>query len=302
MGEQNKPKPGGAPFNWRGLTSFIIALGFLVLAFSGVILYLTPQGRVANWTGWSLLGLGKEQWASLHTVSGLLFLVAAVVHLYFNWKVFLHYIRTRAGGFNLKREAVVAVAVTGVLLVGTVLEIPPFRYITVMNDGIKAYWESRSVRAPYAHAEASTLAEFAERTGNDVAALKERLAAAGLESPDDSATVSDLAARLRVSPGDLYRQLGVAADRPGGSGRRAGNGGNQGGGGSGRGGQTLEEVCAGHAIDPERALGLLLDKGITASPDDTLRSIAERGGITPQEVRAIIGAGSGGGGRNADRN
>lgn len=45
----------------RQLTSFIITFAFVVIAISGVILYIVPPGRVANWTNWQLLGLGKEQ-------------------------------------------------------------------------------------------------------------------------------------------------------------------------------------------------------------------------------------------------
>ena len=52
-------------FNMRGLTAFVLAASSAIVLTSGVILYVTPQGRVAHWTGWTLLGLGKEQWRAL---------------------------------------------------------------------------------------------------------------------------------------------------------------------------------------------------------------------------------------------
>jgi hypothetical protein len=47
-------------FQLRGFVSLLLTLFFLALSFSGVMLYLTPRGRVANWTGWSMLGLEKR--------------------------------------------------------------------------------------------------------------------------------------------------------------------------------------------------------------------------------------------------
>jgi hypothetical protein len=50
----------------KGLTSLAMACLFLIVSFSGIILYMTPQGRVANWTNWTLLGLGKHDWSAVH--------------------------------------------------------------------------------------------------------------------------------------------------------------------------------------------------------------------------------------------
>jgi len=49
-------------FNWRGFTSLLLAAGFLILAGSGLVLYASPRGRVANWTDWEVLGLTKHEW------------------------------------------------------------------------------------------------------------------------------------------------------------------------------------------------------------------------------------------------
>ena len=37
-------------FNWRGWTPFVAAISFMVDLLSGVILYISPPGRVAHWT------------------------------------------------------------------------------------------------------------------------------------------------------------------------------------------------------------------------------------------------------------
>ena len=188
---QNQDKP----FHWRGLTSFLVTLGFLLLAVTGVMLYLTPQGRVAHWTGWRLAGLDKEQWAAVHMLSGLLFLVAAGFHLYFNWAVFIHYIKTKAG-FNLKREMGVAVAVISILVAGTLWELPPFQYVVDANDRIKTYWDTHSIPAPYPHAEISTLEDFASRMEIPLDDLQSRLAGLGLSDTRASLTIQEASDQL----------------------------------------------------------------------------------------------------------
>ena len=35
-------------FQWRALTSVLMTLGFMLLAVSGTVLFLSPPGRVAN--------------------------------------------------------------------------------------------------------------------------------------------------------------------------------------------------------------------------------------------------------------
>jgi len=181
------------PFHWRGLTSLVVTLAFLVLATTGVILYVSPQGRVANWTGWNVWGLSKEEWAAAHTTAALLFLVASGFHIYFNWNTLVCYV-VRRRRLNLKREMIGAAAVVAAVFVGTVVGIPPLSGIADLNDRIKAHWEGRSEQAPYPHAEASTLADFSEKTGIPLATLVERLARAGITVDDPaSQTLEGLA-------------------------------------------------------------------------------------------------------------
>ena len=52
---QEGQKTKQSRFNWRGFFSLLLFGSFSLLAFSGIILYVTPKGRVANWTGWTLL-------------------------------------------------------------------------------------------------------------------------------------------------------------------------------------------------------------------------------------------------------
>ena len=78
-------------FSYRVLNSFFVTFDFLILLVTGVVLYVVPPGRVANWTNLELMGLTKDQWTSVHLLSALLFLLVSILHLIFNWKPFKHY-------------------------------------------------------------------------------------------------------------------------------------------------------------------------------------------------------------------
>ena len=83
-------------FKTKSFATFTVAWMFLILTFSGVILYFTPSGRIANWTSWTLLGLLKEEWQGLHNLFAILFVLFIVLHLFFNWKVLMSYFKSKA--------------------------------------------------------------------------------------------------------------------------------------------------------------------------------------------------------------
>jgi hypothetical protein len=116
----------------------LLTLLFLALGFSGVILFLTPRGRVANWTGWTMLGLEKQGWQAVHINIALLFLVVAGLHLFLNWGMFWGYIKKKASlSLNLKLEMLVAVVIAGGVLVGTIKGVSPFGALMTLNYHIR---------------------------------------------------------------------------------------------------------------------------------------------------------------------
>jgi Domain of unknown function (DUF4405) len=56
-------------FRFRSLVSFSAFFLFLAPALSGIAMYLRPEGSVARWTGWSLLGLDKRGWEELLVIA-----------------------------------------------------------------------------------------------------------------------------------------------------------------------------------------------------------------------------------------
>lgn len=195
-------------FNFRGFTSLLLTLATLAMTFSGVMLYFTPRGRVANWTGWTLLGLSKEGWVAVHMNIAILFVLAALIHLIFNWTVFWSYLKKRASlGLNLKGEMAIAVVLAAAVVAGAILEVPPFSTVVAVNQQIKDSWEGQASDAPAPHAEEFGLQRVAGSmrlsVGEVVAALEEE----GFSVPDANATVGQIAEANGVTPQAIHAAI-----------------------------------------------------------------------------------------------
>lgn len=267
-------------FHLRGFTSFAVTISFLTLAVSGIVLYLSPRGRVANWTGWGFLGVGKESWGALHTVMALAFLGFAGLHFYLNWKPFMNYLRNKAaGGIKLKRELVAAIVLSAVVIGGTLLNVPPFSAVTTLAENVKDYWETTEVPAPYTHAELSTVAEFAEKTGATVDEVTAKLEDSGIGITDPNQTIGDIAAAHGVSPSTLFARTATGNDGESKPGTRSSYG---------MGRKTFQQVCADAHVPVESALATLRAAGIEAQANENMRTIAERSGKNPHDLLALI--------------
>ncbi|MFN3595006.1 MAG: DUF4405 domain-containing protein [Thiobacillaceae bacterium] len=122
----------------RAFTAFVVTWAFVVLTITGVVLYVVPPGRIANWLQWTLIGLDKEAWSHLHMLFGLVFILAGALHLVFNWKPFRNYLAARAGGqLRPKAELFTSLLLTLVLAVGAVMHLPPFSSVFELNDRLK---------------------------------------------------------------------------------------------------------------------------------------------------------------------
>ena len=195
-------------FQPRGFTSLLLTLFFLALGFSGVILYLTPRGRVANWTGWTMLGLEKQGWQAVHINIALLFLIVAGLHLFLNWGMFWGYIKKKASlSLNLKLEMLVAVVIAGGVLVGTIKGVSPFGALMTLNYQIKDYWEREPVTAPMPHAEELSLGQLADKMGLPVEQVVDALKQEGIAVEDETTTIAQLAEKNRLTPSDVYAAI-----------------------------------------------------------------------------------------------
>lgn len=85
----------------RRITSLTAALTFLLVVLTSIILYIVPQGRVAYWADWRLCGLSKTDWGNIHINLGFVSLIALGLHIYYNWKPLMAYLKDKARRFKL---------------------------------------------------------------------------------------------------------------------------------------------------------------------------------------------------------
>jgi len=241
-------------FSWRAFFSLLAAVSFIGMTFTGVILFVVPPGRIANWTGWTILALTKHQWIGLHDWFSIIFVVACGFHLYFNWKPFISYFKSKiTKAFALRAEWLVALVVCAVAFVGTVYGVSPFSSLMEWNESIKQSYDSPWQRGPVPHAELMTLAELAENyTGVELETMFENLKQHGIEVESPDAVLGELAEANGLTPAQLYD---IALGKRG-AGRGGGGYGGQsgGGGGGGFGRLTLKQYCEQIGLDVDTAV------------------------------------------------
>jgi len=276
-------------FSWRSFVSVLTAASFIGMVFTGVILFVVPPGRVANWTGWTLLALTKHQWIGLHDWLSIVFVIASGFHLYLNWRAFVSYFKSRiTRAFALRAEWALAMVVFVVVFVGTIVEVAPFSTLMAWNESIKHGWDSPRQRAPIPHAELLTLTELAEKVPDvDLETMLKNIQTQGIEVESADVVLGTLAEVSSLTPARLYN---IALGQ-GGSGHRPdaqAGGGGRGGAGRGFGQMTLGQYCRQASLDIDTAIGKLNKEGFRAEADMTVREIADSVGAHPSEIRGIL--------------
>jgi hypothetical protein len=273
-------------FQWRAMTTSFVALSFFLLLASGLVLFLAPPGRVANWTNWSVLGLLKAEWTGLHIWFSAVFLFAVGFHLLFNWRPLVSYFKdrlTRRVGF--RPEWIAATAACAVVAAGTLSGVPPFSSLLAWNEALKESWDRPAARAPIPHAELLTLGELAEKGGATPAAALVRLEARGLKDISADTVVAKIAATAGLSAQQVYEIIvpPVAVAATGEGTTEAGRA------GGGPGWKTLTQFCADEGIPLGDALARLSAKGFSVEDGLTLRELAVKNGFQkPYELLEII--------------
>lgn len=277
--------------NGRKLTSLFLGMLFAVMALSGVISFVMPQGRIAYWVDWRLWWLSREQWVNLHSVSGLVFFVVGSIHLVYNWRPFVAYLRRTGRQLLLvNREVAIAAVAIVALGAGTLASAPPFRQLVAWQESVKGLWLSDpAAEPPFGHAELLSLRVFAKRQGIALQPALATLRAAGIRVVDAGATLQGIAHANGIAPVALYALIKplepeveavvglVTSEQV--EERFAG---------SGLGRKSLAQVCTDVALPLDEAKRRLAAQGWTAADDETFKAIADRFGVTPIDVLKAI--------------
>ncbi|MEN8126259.1 MAG: DUF4405 domain-containing protein [Planctomycetota bacterium] len=273
MGAQSK-------FRFRPFVSLLTAFSFVAIVVTGAVLYITPPGRVANWTNWTFWGLSKHQWGAVHICFGVVFLIASILHIWLNFKPLINYFAGKAANASkLRTEWILALVVCGIVFVGTVKPFVPFSSLLDLNERIKFSWEKTQQEAPIPHAELLTIEELATKADLEADVIQLNLRNSGIEVGRED-VFGDIAEKHNLSPNELFE---IATGQ-----QAASSAGRYGGGGGGFGQKSLKQACEEIGIEPEKAIEGLKAAGIEAAVDMRIREIADQQNIHPHEIREIL--------------
>lgn len=267
--------------NLRKVISLISLVSFAVILATSVILFIAPQGRVAYWADWRLLGLDKDQWGAIHINAGFLFLAVLFAHIYYNWKAIVSYLKNKARQFRLfTTDFLAALVIVLVVCLGTLLGLQPMQVVLDWNAAIKDAAARAYGEPPYGHAELSSLESFAAKVDEDLPAALERLRQAGYNVADPALSLKEIAAENNVSPQQLYLAM-VPASGPGQKVMPESPS-------PGTGDISLLELCRRYGLDVEEVFQVLGDAGISATSEQSLKDIAGQHGKSPVDIYFLI--------------
>ena len=193
-------------WNSRSFFSFLLALSFVVIMVSGIVLYIAPHGRVAYWVNWRLFGLTKDGWAAIHTIIGYLFMIVAVAHFVLNFRVFAGYLKkTVQAGQKHLWELVASVVLFLLIFGATISNVPPFSTTMEIGEYFKESWAVESEKIPIPHSELMTIAKFSEKLDLPIESVMKSLNEHGIQVEDTNETLKSIADRNDVSPSDVYK-------------------------------------------------------------------------------------------------
>jgi len=125
-------------FRVRTFISFVILWSFIILAPSGVILYVSPSGSVARSLSWKFLFFSRDTWRGVHIIFCCLFVVFTILHIYFNWRAVLGYLRKKISrGIFSRKELAFSLIIVGIVLIFALARWQPLGKLLEWRDQIK---------------------------------------------------------------------------------------------------------------------------------------------------------------------
>ncbi len=186
-------------FSARGFVSLLLTFAALLMTLSSLVLYVLPHGRISYWNAFTLLGLDKDQWSTIHVIAGFSLLIAVGFHLVYNWKPFVNYLKTK------RNELLAALILTLVFLLGSAAQLPPFSCIMELGETMKMGWEAEPPPAP--HFEFKTIRQIAQEENTPLETLVEKVNELGLSDVSGDESLQELSAKAGLSPAVIYKAM-----------------------------------------------------------------------------------------------
>ncbi|PLY07145.1 MAG: hypothetical protein C0625_05890 [Arcobacter sp.] len=265
--------------NLKKITSLTMMWVMLVMTYTGIMLFISPPGRIANWANWKLLGLSKESYAQIHSTFMALFIIMTLIHVYYNWNPLTSYMKNKAKEMVVfTKDMLVAVILTVVFLVGTLSGLAPFSNFLDFGTGIKNSWEKEYGTAPYSHAELSSLKMFVKKMGYDFEKSQEVLKSNNIKF-ETTQSLIQIGDENSLSPQFIYNLFRKNFEKVGQETIQL----------TGMGKKTISEVAKTLRLSNEELIIKLKALGIDAKEDDKFREVAEKYDMSPMDVIQELG-------------
>jgi len=270
--------------NFRKITSLTLLISLVFCALTSMILYIKPEGRVAYWANWQLMGLSKTDWSDLHVNLGFLFLLMGMLHLVYNWSAIATYLKNRARRLQIFTPSFIAAMILILVVgIGTWGHIPPFSWVQNLGDTVKDAAAQKYGEPPYGHAELSSLSSFCKKAEIDQIKAQELLREAGIMVDNEKQTIALIAASNHLTPKALYdiiKPASITADQDPSTFPSEPE--------PGFGQKTLAEICAEYHLQTSAVVDGLAGENITARPEQTIRDIARMSNMAPQVFFSVL--------------
>jgi len=271
-------------FNWKSFVSFSLGWSFFIILISGIVLYIAPPGRIANWTYWTLFGFSKSAWQALHTIFSYTFVILSIFHLFsLNWKAFWSYFVTKTSkGLNRKKELIISVVLVLVVFAGTYFNIQPFKAVIDFGEWTTESWEKQDEQPPIPHAELLTIKELSGKyvplsADSILLLIREK----GFKADSIGQSIAVISELNNMTPSKFYsiiipesgNQVLKIESKPQiqGAGRK-----------------TILVISNELGKGANEVIEILAKSGIKANPEDKIKAIAESAGKTPMEIMELI--------------
>ena len=195
-------------FRLRAFVSFGLLWSFLLAAVSGIILFFRPEGSLASWAGWMVLGLDKKTWEAVHTLGIASLIVFAVLHIILNWKPLWGYLKkTASRASGAKFECALALVLVVLVTASAIFRWEPLGRLLAARSSIKQGSLSVEVAPPSADAADKSLADLCSGASITLEDGLARLEKAGYKIEDSSKALGIIAKDFGVSPERIYRLI-----------------------------------------------------------------------------------------------
>jgi hypothetical protein len=261
----------------RKITSLTLGFSFLIMSYTGIMLFLAPHGKIAHWGNWHLWGLSKTQYGDVHTTSMLVFMVLGILHVYYNWKIIVSYLKNKAKEVTFtKKEFLISILINVIFVLGTLFYIQPFKAFLDMESSIKDSWIKKYGEPPYGHAEETKLKAFCRKQNIDLEYAKEILTKNKIVFTENQ-SLKKIAQNNNISPEKIYmlikkKSSAKSTEEITKMGRK-----------------TLKDLSDMGKIDLDSAIKKLKEKGLDDTNENSkMKNIADDLDMKPREVFKII--------------